>query len=74
MIAGDVNIYATARVKLTIEVPATRYQTTITAEDLLRVAGKEAVLACHHLFQGKPGWKVVGEPEVTLVTGRNIIT
>jgi len=62
-------LFATARVSLTVEVDAASWQVESSAEQIFKAAGEEAVQRLHILFQKERGVRVVGNPVVTLVTG-----
>lgn len=62
-------LFATARVTLTVEVDAASWQIGCSAEQIFDAAGREAKNKLDILFQKERGVRVVGQPEVTLVTG-----
>lgn len=62
-------LFATARVSLTVEVDAASWQTGSSAEQIFNAAGQEAKHKLEILFQKERGVRVIGEPIVTLVTG-----
>jgi hypothetical protein len=62
-------LFATARVSLTVEVDAASWQMASSAEQIFKAAGEEAVQRLHTLFQKERGVRIVGDPVVTLVTG-----
>lgn len=63
-------LFATARVSLTVEVDAASWQVSSSAEQIFDAAGREAKNKLEILFQKERGVRVVGEPVVTLVTGQ----
>jgi len=70
-------LYATARVTMTIEYDhPSSWSTSIKAEDLFKSAGSEARRAIEHIFahhnaKGSDGRvRVLGTPDVTVVTGK----
>lgn len=62
-------LFATARVALTIEVDAASWQVASSAEQIFNAAGQEAQHRLEILFQKERGIRIVGKPVVTLVTG-----
>ena len=62
-------LFATARVTLTVEVDAASWQVGSSAEQIFNAAGNEAQNRLEILFQKEHGVRVIGKPVVTLVTG-----
>lgn len=62
-------LFATARVSLTVEVDAASWDVASSAEQIFNAAGREAEKRLEHLFQKERGIRLVGKPEVKLVTG-----
>lgn len=62
-------LFATARVSLTVEVDAASWQVGSSAEQIFNAASREAKNRLEILFQKEYGVRVIGEPRVTLVTG-----
>lgn len=62
-------LFATARVTLTVEVDAASWQVGSSAEQIFSAAGQEARHRLEILFQKERGVRIIGEPVVTLVTG-----
>jgi hypothetical protein len=72
MVASDPKqeLFATARVRLTVEVDAASWQVGSSAEQIFNAAGCEAKSELEHLIQKSGGRvRIVSKPEVTLVTG-----
>jgi hypothetical protein len=72
MMASDPKqeLFATARVRLTVEVDAATWQIGSSAEQIFNAAGREAEGELERLIQESGGRvRIVGKPEVTLVTG-----
>lgn len=65
----ETELFATARVNLTVEVEAASWQIGSSAEQIFKAAGFEAKNRLDILFQKERGVRVIGEPIVTLVTG-----
>lgn len=62
-------ITATARVRVTIEVPTSNWGKDCTVEQIMTQAEKEAANAVQNHISSKQGWRVVGEPEVVATFG-----
>lgn len=62
-------LFATARVSLTVEVDAASWQISSSAEQIFKAAGDEAENRLNILFQKERGIRIIGKPSVTLVTG-----
>lgn len=62
-------IFATARVTLTVEIDAASWDVKSSAEQIFNAAGREAKQRLEQLFQKERGVRVIGEPAVKLVTG-----
>ena len=62
-------LFATARVTLTVEVDAASWDIGSSAEQIFNAAGREAHNKLDHLFAKERDIRVVGKPVVTLVTG-----
>lgn len=62
-------LFATARVSLTVEVDAATWQICSSAEQIFNAAGHEAKNRLDRLFHKELGVRVLGDPVVTLVTG-----
>jgi hypothetical protein len=62
-------LFATARVHITVEVDAARWEIGSSAEQIFTAAGREAVNKLERLLQSERGIRVIGKPKVTLVTG-----
>lgn len=62
-------LFATARVSLTVEIDAASWQIASSAEQIFNAAAQEAQNRLEILFQKERGIRVVGKPVVTLVTG-----
>lgn len=62
-------LFATARVSLTVEVDAASWEVASSAEQIFNAAGNEARNRLEHLFQKERGIRLIGKPVVTLVTG-----
>jgi len=62
-------LFATARVTLTVEIDAASWQVSSSAEQIFEAAGREAENRLSILLQKERGIRVVGGPTVTLVTG-----
>jgi hypothetical protein len=64
-----IELFATARVTLTVEVDAASWDVKSSAEQIFNAAGREAEQRLQNLFQTERGIRLVGKPEVKLVTG-----
>lgn len=62
-------LFATARVTLTVEVDAASWDIKSSAEQIFNAAGREAKQKLENMFQKERDVRVIGEPKVTLVTG-----
>ncbi|WP_027533841.1 hypothetical protein [Bradyrhizobium sp. WSM3983] len=62
-------LFATARVSLTVEVDAACWDVGSSAEQIFNAAGREAKNKLDILFQKERDVRVVGQPVVTLITG-----
>ena len=63
------DITATARVRVTIEVPTSNWSKDCTVEQIMNQAEREASNAVQNHIGSKQGWRIVGEPEVVATFG-----
>lgn len=63
------DITATARVRITIEVPTSNWGKDCTVEQIMNQAEREASNAVQNYISSKQGWRIVGEPEVVATFG-----
>ena len=63
------NIVASARVRITVEVPTSNWGKDCSVEQIMDQAGREASNAVRNHIECKGGWKIVGEPEVVACIG-----
>jgi len=62
-------LFATARVSMTVEIDAASWQVASSAEQIFNAAAHEAKNRLEILFQKERGIRIIGKPVVTLVTG-----
>lgn len=62
-------IFATARVSLTVEIDAAHWDIASSAEQIFNAAGREAQNRLENLLRTERGIRILGKPVVTLVTG-----
>lgn len=63
-------LFATARVSITVEVDAASWDVKSSADQIFTAAGREAEQRLGNLLMKERGIRLVGKPIVTLVTGR----
>jgi hypothetical protein len=62
-------LYATARVSLTVEIDAASWDVRSSAEQIFNAAGREAEQRLQNLLQKERDIRIVGKPVVKFVTG-----